>query len=177
MNILKYNPECFRCKNEGWVINTLGVYISCPICHNSRLVRILKENIFNFTLKLFKLFSDYLKSINWASDTTLSFARLYNVETAGKIEYRQDMPFENYQEVFKNGNFALRNKIAYKLLSDYAVGYTVAPELVRLCITELVNLKAVEDMVVLAQSTHGAALLGKDKSEEFYRAINANLKG
>src|SRR5579859_3750456 len=170
------NPECYKCYNEGWIINSLGVYINCPVCHDSRLIRILKDNIFKLLLKLFKLSSDSLNKINWASEQTIKFERLYNVELEGRIEKAKELPFESYEQAFEKGNFALKNKIAYKLISDYAVGYTVNLDLLRLAIKELVISEKVETVCVSLEQTHSAALMGKDKSEEFYKELNDNLK-
>jgi hypothetical protein len=173
---MNWNPECYRCKNEGWVINTLGVYITCPVCHNSRLIRILKQTTFNLILELFKFSSDYLKKINWASSETLHFQRLYNVELEGKIEKRQPLPFENYEVAFETGNEVFKNKISYKLISEYVVGYTVNLDLLRLAVKELVVPEKVETICVSLEQAHGAALLGKDRSQEFYKELNDNLK-
>lgn len=169
-------PECYRCKNEGWTINSLGVYINCPVCHDSRAIRILKDNLFKLTLKLFKLFSDLLNKINWASEQTIHFERLYNVELEGKVERSEKLPFDNYTEVFENGNEVLKNKIAIKIISDYVVGYTVNLDLVRLSIKELVISEKVETLCVSIANAHSAALIGKDKSEDFYKELNDNLK-
>ena len=77
---MNLNPNCYKCEREGWVINSLGTYIVCPVCHDNRLIRILKDNLFKLLVCLFKFFSDSLSKINWASDDTLKFERLYNVE-------------------------------------------------------------------------------------------------
>ena len=171
-----WNPECYRCKQEGWIINTLGVYITCPVCRDSRLIRILKDNLFKLILSLFKLFSDLLNKINWASSDTIRFARLYNVELEGKIEKAQPLPFENYEIAFEKGNEVFKNKISQKLIGDYLVGYTVNLDLVRLAVKELVIPEKVEVVCLSLEQAHNAALLGKDKSEEFYKELNDNLK-
>jgi hypothetical protein len=166
---MNWNPECYRCKSEGWAINSLGTYIICPVCHDSRLIRILKQNGFNLILKLFKLSSDYLKKINWASDETLHFQRLYNVELEGTIEVAQKLPFENYEQLFETGNEVLKNKYAYKIVSNYVTGYTERPELVG---TALEVLTGSQDLLSLAEKTHSNALLGKDTANEFWKAVD-----
>src|SRR5579864_430448 len=173
---MNWNPECYRCQNEGCVINTLGVYIDCPVCRDSRLVRILKQTTFNLILKLFKISSDYLKKLNWASEQEIRFARIYNVELEGKIEKAQKPPFESYETVFETGNTVFKNKVAYKLIGDYLVGYTVNLDLLRLAIKELVIPEKIEAVCVSLEQAHGAALMGKDRSEDFYKELNNNLK-
>jgi hypothetical protein len=170
---MNYNPECYRCKNEGWTINSLGTYIVCPVCKDSKLIRILKTSIFNLILKLFKLSSDYLNKINWASNDVIRFERLYNVELEGKIEQRQEMPFENYKQAFEKGNEVFKNKLAYKLISEYVFGYTVKQELVGMALEALTGSQS---LLALAEKTHNSAVLGKDTSAEFYQALNENLK-
>jgi hypothetical protein len=173
MNLFKYDPECYRCKNEGWVINSLGTYINCPVCHDSKIIRILKENIFKLIVKLFKLSSDYLKKLNWASEKTIHFQRLYNVELSGHVEERQELPFENYSEAFEKGNSVFKNKLSYKILSEYVYGYTVQKELVGLA---LETLTGSQDLLPMAENTHNNALLGRDTSEIFYTNLNSNLR-
>jgi hypothetical protein len=170
---MNWNPECYRCSNEGWCINTLGVYINCPVCHDNRLVRILKNNLFKLLVRLFKTSSDLLNKINWASPDTIRFERLYNVELEGKIEARQELPFNSYEEVFENANPVLKNKYAYKIVSSYVVGYT---ESVNLVGTALEVLTGSQDLLALATKTHHEAQLGKDTSNEFYQALSEASK-
>jgi hypothetical protein len=172
MNILK-DIECPKCQNSGFYINSLGVYIVCPVCRDSRAVRILKDNLFKLLLRLFKLSSDALNKINWASEDTIRFERLYNVELEGKIEERQEMPFESYEQVFENGNEVLKNKIAYKIITSYITGYTERKELVG---TALEVLTGSQDLLVIAEQTHNNATLGKDTREIFYQALNEASK-
>jgi hypothetical protein len=170
---MNWNPTCYKCQNEGWTINSLGVYIDCPVCRDSRLIRILKDNLFKLSVKLFKFFSDSLNKINWASEDTLRFERLYNVELEGKVETRQELPFENYEEVFEKGNEVLKNKIAYKIISNYVTGYTERKELVG---TSLEVLTGSQALLPLAEATHNNSMLGKDTRDQFYQALNEASK-
>ena len=167
---MNWNPECFRCKNEGWAINTLGVYIVCPVCHDSKLIRILKDSIFNLILNLFKTSSDYLNKINWASEDKLKLERLYNVELGGSVETAQKLPFESYEEVFEKANDVLKNKYAYKIISNYVVGYTERKELVG---TALEVLTGSQDLLPLAEKTHNNAVMGKGDANEFWTAVDS----
>lgn len=172
MNILK-DVECFKCQNSGFYINTLGVYINCPVCHDSKLIRILKDNIFKLSLKLFKLSSDLLNKINWVSEDKLKLERLYNVELAGQVEVAQALPFESTEEVFEKANDVLKNKYAYKIISSYVAGYTERKELVG---TALEVLTGSQDLLSLAEKTHNSSLLGKDTTNEFWRAVDESSK-
>jgi len=170
---MNFNPECYRCSNEGWVINSLGTYINCPVCHDSRLIRILKANVFKLLVCLFKFFSDSLNKINWTSEEILRFERFYNVELEGKIEQRQELPFNSYDELFKTGNTVLKNKYAYKIISSYVVGYT---ESITLVGTALEVLTGSQDLLPLAEKTHNNAVMGKDTANEFWKAVDEVVK-
>lgn len=170
---MNMNPDCYRCQNEGWVINTLGTFITCPVCHDSRVIRIVKDSFFKFSLSLFKFSSDLLTKINWASEDILKLERLYNVELDGKIETRQELPFKSYDELFKTGNEVLKNKYAYKIISSYVMGYS---ESVTSVGTALEVLTGSQNLLNLAIQTHGNAQLGKDTSDKFYQALNEALK-
>lgn len=170
---MNYNPECFKCLNTGFYVNTLGVYINCPVCHDSRLIRIVKDNIFKLLVKLFKVSSDSLNKINWASEDTIRFARFYNVELLGKVEQRQELPFESYEQVFETANEVLKNKVAYKIVSNYVSGYTEREELVAAALEVLTGSKSLLPMAV---TTHNSYSLGKDITGPFWNALNESLK-
>ena len=170
---MNLNPNCYRCENEGWCINSLGVYITCPVCHDNRVVRVLKAFSFKLALKLFNHSSDLLSKINWASEDVLRFERLYKVELEGKIEVAQELPFKSYEEVFSTGNEVLKNKIAHKIISSYVTGYTERKELVE---TSLEVLTGSRNLVSLADTTHYNSILGKDTTNEFYQALNEASK-
>jgi hypothetical protein len=166
---MNWNPNCYRCEREGWCINSLGTYIQCPVCHDNKLIRILKDNVFNLILKLFKFSSNHLKYINWVSDDKLKLERLYNIELAGEVQVARKLPFESYQEVFEKGNDVIRNKYAYKIVSSYVTGYTEPKELIG---TALEVLTGSQDLLSLAEKTHNSSLLGRDTTNEFWKAVD-----
>ncbi len=168
------NPECYKCLESGFYINSLGVYIVCPVCYDSRLVRILKDKVFKLLVILFKLSSDLLNKINWASEDTLRFERLYNVGLGRKLEERQEMPFESYEEALKTGNEVFKSKLAFKILSNYVLGYTEHRELVGMALEVLTGS---QELLSLAEQTHyNSVILGKNTIDQFYLTLNENIK-
>lgn len=172
MKLFKKDPECYKCYRAGWVINSIGNYVVCPVCKDNRAIRILKEFTFNTLVFLFHKASDSLSTVNWVSQDTLMWTRTYNVETKGHFETAEEPPFESYEEVFNSGNEVLQNKFAHKILASYLSGYSEAlPNVETSLKTLLENQNYFEELYALAKETHNNATFGKDTVDTFYNRL------
>jgi hypothetical protein len=168
----KLDPECYKCGNTGWIIDTIGLYVICPICKDSVTIRNIKQYVFNILLKFFRVASDSLDFLNWASEDTLREERLYKVETKGHFEVAEEPAFQSYEEVFNSGNEILKNKYAHKILSNYLYGSSENTTNIETAIKILLEeLDHFSEMYDLAKRTHTNATLGKDTSDEFYNRL------
>jgi len=147
MNLFKYDPNCYKCNNEGWVVGkSFSDLVTCPICKGSRLTRILKDFAYKANLKLFGLFYDAFETINWVSQDILDFSRLHNT--------------------------AIKIRVAKTIIVDYASGYAVDGEKVRLAFDAL----QAAQLLPLAEKSHIAAFTSHEISSEFLDAFNKQIK-
>jgi hypothetical protein len=153
MNILKYDPECYKCGNEGWVFGEIqGDFNRCSICKNSRLLRISKHLSFNILLKFFGFFYDSLELINWVPEDVLEFNRLHNK--------------------------AVKARVAKKILLDYATGYAVNIEKVKMASEVLAGPNAPK-LFHLAEKEHFSGDMigsGHELSKEFTEQLDSIFK-
>jgi hypothetical protein len=172
MNIFKRDPDCFKCHTAGFIINSIGNYVTCPVCKDSKIIRNAKQYVFNILLKLFHFTSDSLESLNWVSEESLRFERLYKIDTKGHFEIAEEPPFQSYDEVFKNSNDILKNKFAHKIVSSYLSGYSESLTHVETSLkTLLENQDYFDELYALAKETHNNSCLGKDTIDAFYNRL------
>ena len=145
MTLLKYDPLCYKCRNDGEVFgNSFAEYQTCPVCKNNRLVRIVKNFAYRNTLKLFGVLYDTLSNINWVSEEMLEFHRLHN----------------------KN----IKTRVAKKIVSDYASGYAVEEEKVLSALEALVG-KKYQDFFTQAKKSHFNAFQTNEMEKDFAETL------
>lgn len=153
MNILKYDPACYKCGNEGFVFGEIeGDFNRCSICKNSRFIRIVKNIIFTLLLKYFGFFYESLETVNWVPEDVLEFNRLHNK--------------------------AVKVRVAKKIILDYATGYAVNVEKVRMASEALAGPNA-SKLFSLAEKEHFSGdMIGSshEVSKEFTESLNSIFK-
>ena len=145
MDILKYDPECYRCRNEGWITNdSFKDLITCPICGGKRLTRIVKNLTYKAILNVFGVFYNLLEKVNWVSQDILDFNRLHNK--------------------------SIKQRVAKKIVTDYASGYAVEVDRVVLALETLAGTEA-QAYFELAQKSHFNAFETHQIDQDFAKAI------
>lgn len=146
MNIFKYDPDCYSCHNEGWVIGSSFKELkTCPVCKNNRFTRIVKQVAYNLVFTVFGVIYDALEAINWVDENTLEFHRLHNKEA----KYR----------------------VARKTLIEYASGYDVNRTLFNSSLATIAG-KNNKDFLSIVERAHFKATGTHETDLEFVKLLD-----